>query len=76
MSSISPLVAQKVGAACTAKGVEFLDAPVSGGEPKAIDGTLAIMVGGKQDVFEKVAASAAEDGLDGDARRERSGAGM
>ena len=54
MSSISPIVAQKVGAACTAKAVEFLDAPVSGGEPKAIDGTLAIMVGGKQDVFDKV----------------------
>jgi 2-hydroxy-3-oxopropionate reductase len=55
MSSISPLVAQKVGAACTAKGIEFLDAPVSGGEPKAIDATLAIMVGGKKDVFDKVA---------------------
>ena len=54
MSSISPLVSQKVGAACAAKGVEFLDAPVSGGEPKAIDGTLAIMVGGKSDVFEKM----------------------
>ena len=54
MSSISPLVAQKVGAACTAKGVEFLDAPVSGGEPKAIDGTLAIMAGGRQEVFDRV----------------------
>ena len=54
MSSISPLVAQKVGAACAAKGIEFLDAPVSGGEPKAIDGTLAIMVGGKQEVFDRV----------------------
>jgi 2-hydroxy-3-oxopropionate reductase len=54
MSSISPTVSQKVGAACAIKGVEFLDAPVSGGEPKAIDGTLAIMVGGKQDVFDKV----------------------
>jgi 2-hydroxy-3-oxopropionate reductase len=54
MSSISPLVAQKVGAACAAKGVEFLDAPVSGGEPKAIDGTLAIMVGGDAAVFQKV----------------------
>jgi 2-hydroxy-3-oxopropionate reductase len=54
MSSISPLVAQKVGAACAAKGVAFLDAPVSGGEPKAIDGSLAIMVGGRQEVFEKV----------------------
>ncbi len=54
MSSISPIVAQKVGAACEAKGVGFLDAPVSGGEPKAIDGTLAIMVGGKKEVFDKV----------------------
>ena len=54
MSSISPLVAQKVGAACSAKNVEFLDAPVSGGEPKAIDGTLAIMVGGDDAVFQKL----------------------
>ena len=54
MSSISPLVAQKVGAECAKKGVEFLDAPVSGGEPGAIAGTLAIMVGGKQEVFDKV----------------------
>ena len=54
MSSISPLVAQKVGAACAAKGVHFLDAPVSGGEPKAIDGTLAIMVGGDKAIFDKV----------------------
>src|ERR1700682_276411 len=53
MSSISPVVAQKVGAACAARGVEFLDAPVSGGEPKAVDATLAIMVGGKLEVFEK-----------------------
>lgn len=53
MSSISPLVAQKAGAACEAKGVDFLDAPVSGGEPKAIQGTLAIMVGGKPAVFDK-----------------------
>ena len=54
MSSISPLVAQKVGAACEARGVGFLDAPVSGGEPKAIDGTLAIMVGGRQETFDRV----------------------
>ncbi len=54
MSSISPLVAQKVGAACAERGVEFLDAPVSGGEPKAIDATLAIMVGGKQETFDQV----------------------
>lgn len=54
MSSVSPMVSQKVAAACTQKGVEFLDAPVSGGEPKAIEGTLAIMAGGKPEVFEKV----------------------
>jgi 2-hydroxy-3-oxopropionate reductase len=54
MSSISPIVAQKVGAACQARGVEFLDAPVSGGEPKAIDGSLAIMVGGRREVFDRV----------------------
>ncbi len=54
MSSISPLVAQKVGEACAGKGVEFLDAPVSGGEPKAIDGTLAIMTGGNREAFDRV----------------------
>jgi 2-hydroxy-3-oxopropionate reductase len=54
MSSISPIVAQKVGTACLERGVEFLDAPVSGGEPKAVDGTLAIMVGGGQDTFDAV----------------------
>lgn len=54
MSSISPLVAQKVGAACAAKGVRFLDAPVSGGEPKAIDGTLAIMAGGDEATFQEM----------------------
>jgi 2-hydroxy-3-oxopropionate reductase len=55
MSSISPLVSQEAGAACAVKGVDFLDAPVSGGEPKAIEGTLAIMVGGDAGVFEKMA---------------------
>jgi 2-hydroxy-3-oxopropionate reductase len=54
MSSISPLVSQKMAAACKVKGVAFLDAPVSGGEPKAVDGTLAIMVGGDADTFSKV----------------------
>lgn len=52
MSSIAPLVSKKVGAEIQGKGAEFLDAPVSGGEPKAIDGTLAIMVGGAEAVFE------------------------
>ncbi len=54
MSSINPVVSQKIGAACAAKGVKFLDAPVSGGEPKAIDGTLAIMVGGEKADFDRV----------------------
>ena len=53
MSSIAPLVSQKIYAACTAKEVEMLDAPVSGGEPGAIAGTLAIMVGGKQEIFDE-----------------------
>ena len=54
MSSISPVVAKKMYAAAAEKGVEMLDAPVSGGEPKAIDGTMSIMVGGKAEVFESV----------------------
>jgi 2-hydroxy-3-oxopropionate reductase len=53
MSSIAPAVSQEVNVALKAKGVAFLDAPVSGGEPKAIDGTLAIMVGGDAATFEK-----------------------
>ena len=54
MSSISPIVSREVAAACEAKGVTLLDAPVSGGEPKAIDGTLAIMVGGDEEAFREV----------------------
>ncbi|MFP5108857.1 2-hydroxy-3-oxopropionate reductase [Neobacillus sp. C211] len=54
MSSITPEVSRELAAAAAEKGVGMLDAPVSGGEPKAIDGTLAIMVGGKEDVFESV----------------------
>jgi len=52
MSSIGPLVSQKIASEVEKKGVEFLDAPVSGGEPGAIEGQLAIMVGGKQEIFE------------------------
>jgi 2-hydroxy-3-oxopropionate reductase len=54
MSSIAPLASREVAAELAKKGVEMLDAPVSGGEPKAIDGTLAIMVGGKEAIFERV----------------------
>ncbi len=63
MSSISPLVSQKIGATCAAKGVDFLDAPVSGGEPKAIDGTLAIMVGGSDAAFRESRTAAQVYGL-------------
>ena len=54
MSSIAPLASREVAAELAKKDVEMLDAPVSGGEPKAIDGTLAIMVGGKEAIFERV----------------------
>ncbi len=54
MSSIAPGASQEVAAGLEAKGMDMLDAPVSGGEPKAIDGTLAVMVGGnKKEVFDK-----------------------
>lgn len=53
MSSIAPLVSRELAQALAKKGIEMLDAPVSGGEPKAIDGTLSVMVGGKKEVFEK-----------------------
>mgnify|MGYP001118762779 FL=1 len=52
-SSINPLASKEITAALSAKGVEMLDAPVSGGEPGAINGTLSFMVGGKQSVFER-----------------------
>ena len=52
-SSISPVVSKEIAAKLAEKGIEMLDAPVSGGEPKAIDGTLSFMVGGKQAVFDR-----------------------
>ena len=54
MSSIAPLVAREVAARALEQGVVMLDAPVSGGEPKAIDGTLAIMVGGPPEACAQV----------------------
>ena len=54
MSSINPIASQEICAEAEKRGCFMLDAPVSGGEPKAIDGTLAIMVGGKEDIFHKV----------------------
>lgn len=52
MSSINPVASKEIAAALAEKGVEMLDAPVSGGEPKAIDGSLSFMVGGKQEIFD------------------------
>ena len=52
MSSIAPLASKEIAAKLLEKGVEMLDAPVSGGEPKAIDGTISVMVGGKKEIFD------------------------
>jgi 2-hydroxy-3-oxopropionate reductase len=53
MSSIDPVESKKIGADLEKIGIEMLDAPVSGGEPKAIDGTLSVMVGGKKELFDQ-----------------------
>ena len=52
-SSISPIASREIEAELSKLGVSMLDCPVSGGEPKAVDGTLAFMVGGKQELFDK-----------------------
>ena len=54
LSSISPQVSREIAAALSQKGIHMIDAPVSGGEPKAIDGTLSIMAGGSQADFDRV----------------------
>lgn len=54
MSSVTPVESKFCANELSKKSVDFMDAPVSGGEPKAIDGTLSFMVGGKESVFEKV----------------------
>ena len=53
MSSIDPVETRSIGAELAKKGIEMVDAPVSGGEPKAIDGTLSVMCGGKEETIEK-----------------------
>ncbi|ADU70398.1 2-hydroxy-3-oxopropionate reductase [Pantoea sp. At-9b] len=53
MSSIAPLASREVHDALAVKGIKMLDAPVSGGEPKAIEGTLSVMVGGDKAVFDQ-----------------------
>ena len=54
MSTIAPDAARRIGRRLAERGIEFLDAPVSGGEAGAINAALTIMVGGKPEVFEKV----------------------
>jgi len=53
MSTIAPATARELADLCRPKGVDFLDAPVSGGESGAIAATLSIMVGGKAEAFDK-----------------------
>ena len=53
MSSIAPLQSKDIAEQCAKKGINMIDAPVSGGEPKAIDGSLSIMCGGPKALFEK-----------------------
>lgn len=53
MSSIDPVQSKEIGTILANNGIDMLDAPVSGGEPKAIDGTLSVMVGGKKETFDK-----------------------
>nr|MDQ3641667.1 NAD(P)-binding domain-containing protein [Actinomycetota bacterium] len=53
MSTISPLVTKELAREASERGVKTLDAPVSGGEPKAVSGELSIMVGGDEQDFER-----------------------
>jgi len=53
MSSIDPVESKAIGAELKEKGIDLMDAPVSGGEPKAIDGTLSVMVGGNKAIFDR-----------------------
>ena len=54
MSSINPIASREICAEVEKNGGFMIDAPVSGGEPKAIDGTLSVMCGGKEEIFNKV----------------------
>ena len=51
MSTVDPAASRRVAAAAAERGIRFVDAPVSGGTPRATDGTLAIMVGGSAEDF-------------------------
>ena len=54
MSTISPVATREIAQALSERGVEMLDAPVSGGQKGATEATLSIMVGGASEVFERV----------------------
>lgn len=53
MSTIAPAVSRKLAQTASARGVHFLDAPVSGGSQGAVNGALTIMVGGEREIFEQ-----------------------
>jgi 3-hydroxyisobutyrate dehydrogenase-like beta-hydroxyacid dehydrogenase len=53
MSTIGPRAARRIAERLAERGVEFMDAPVTGSSPKAEDGTLTIMAGGSSDSFER-----------------------
>ena len=53
MSSIDPTESRAISEELAKNEIQMLDAPVSGGQPKAIDGTISIMVGGPKELFEK-----------------------
>ncbi len=53
-STVSPDLARKVAASCAERGVDFLDAPVTGGTWGAEKGEIVFMIGGKQEVFDRV----------------------
>lgn len=53
MSSIDPVESKAIGTELAKKGIELMDCPVSGGEPKAIDGTLSVMCGGNKATWDK-----------------------
>ena len=66
MSSIDPVQSKEIGAELNKKGIDLMDAPVSGGEPKAIDGTISVMVGGvKNDADPELVYKAIRGGLAG-----------
>lgn len=54
MSTISPSATRRIAETLSKQGIQMLDAPVSGGEQGAIDGTLSIMVGGNEDIYQRI----------------------